>query len=294
MWLAGPALAAAEEAEHDEEVPYAVTMMHHIVDGDDWQYPWPNAELGRTVHFSEVFGKWEFTVGEVTIDMTPTRHVIFMWITCAILIFLFVIYAPRRYDKNGVPLGLNNILESLILFVRDDIAVANLGKKDAPKYQKFLMTIFFFILSMNLFGLVPYSATPTSNINVTGALALIAFCSFMFAGMRSQGVVGFWTHLVPSGVPLPLWPMMFPIEFVGLLTKPFALMVRLFANMTAGHIVILSLLGLIFVNHSLVWVPVSVPFALFIYLLELLVSVLQAYIFAMLTALFIGMASHPH
>ncbi|MDF1564534.1 MAG: F0F1 ATP synthase subunit A [Deltaproteobacteria bacterium] len=277
-----------------EETPYADVMMHHITNGYDVEVPAPNGHLGHKIDLRETFGTWSFQLGETTIDMTPSKLVLFLWLSAFILFVLYGVIAPRKYDERGVPRGFGNLLEVLVIFVRDEIAIANIGKKDGPRYVPFLLTLFLFILVMNFVGLIPYMSTATSNLAVTGALALIAFFMTTLAGMRAHGTLGYWKALVPSGVPAALWPLMWPIEFVGLFTKPFALTVRLFANMTAGHVVILSLLGLIFVQKSLVWVPVSVPFALFIYLLEILVALLQAYIFAMLTALFIGLASHDH
>jgi F-type H+-transporting ATPase subunit a len=161
--------------------------------------------------------------------------------------------------------------------------------------------VFFFILFMNLEGLLPFPAfrgfpgisTATGNLNVTAVLALFTFVLTQIAGMRAQGVVGYWTHLVPSGVPKPLWPLMFVIEFFGLFTKPFALTVRLFANMVAGHIVIFFLIALtLFI--SVYVAPLSVAFALGIFLLELFVGLVQAYVFTILSALFIGMTQHAH
>lgn len=301
LFALAPAVIHAQEAadveaaaEEEPSEPYSTVMMHHITDGYEIAIPWFNAELEHTVDLHEVFGHWVVNVGGHEIDFTPSRYVIFMWIVVALLFLVFAVYGRRRYDENGVPKGMNNLVEVLVVFVRDEIAIATIGKKDGPRYVPFILTLFFFILFANLLGLLPYSSTITNTLSVTGALALIAFVGIEYAGMRAQGVVGYWKHLVPSGVPFFLWPIMLPIEFVGLFTKPFALMVRLFANMTAGHVVILSLLGLIFILKTAYVAPASVAFALFIYLLELLVAFIQAYIFAMLTSLFIGLASHPH
>src|SRR5207245_7028300 len=146
----------------------------------------------------------------------------------------------------------------------------------------------------NLLGLLPYGATPTGNISVTASLAGVAFLMIQGAGIREHGLVGFFKNLVPHGVPKWLLPVMLPVEFLGMLTKPFALCVRLLANMTGGHVAILSLIGLVFILKG-VWVGavLSVPFSLFIECIEILVAFLQAYIFTMLTALFIGMSAHP-
>jgi len=168
----------------------------------------------------------------------------------------------------------------------------NLGE-EGKHYLPFLLTVFFFILFCNLLGLIPYAGTATGNVSVTAALALIALSMIQLGGIRQHGLAHHFKNLVPHGIPVWLLPIMIPVEVMGQLTKPFALCIRLYANMTAGHIVIYSLLGLIFLFKSLVVAPVSVGFALFISVLELFVAFLQAYIFTMLTSLFMGMAIHP-
>jgi F-type H+-transporting ATPase subunit a len=267
-------------------------MMHHVADGYVVEYPgacekdgakgfhW-NCEwdLKRTFGTSLVFGK---------VDMTPTKHVIFMWLASATLLVV-VLSGVRR--KALVPRGLYGFVEVLVNFVRKDLAEANIGKENADKYLPYLLSAFFFILFVNLFGLLPYSATATANINVTVCMALFTFFITQYASIRGMGVGGYFAHLT-GGVPTSLWPLWFimvPVEILGLFTKPFALTVRLFANMVAGHFVILALLGLIFAIS--VWVfPVSVALALAIFMLELFVAFVQAYIFTMLSSLFIGAA----
>lgn len=224
-------------------------------------------------------------------DISLTRHVIFLWLG-AILVAIFLITTARQYKKSLVPHGFANLIEMLVLFIRDDIIAATIGPKYANRYLPYLGTVFFFILTCNLIGLVPYGATATSNISVTAALAVMSFIAIQFAGMKKHGVIGYFKGLIPSGVPGFLIPIMFIVELLGLFTKPFALTIRLFANMTAGHVVILALIGLIFILKTPFIAPVSIAFALFIYLLELLVAFIQAYIFTMLTSLFIGMAIH--
>ena len=181
-----------------------------------------------------------------------------------------------------------NLLEMIVLFVRDEIAIKNIGKEEGPRYTPYLLTAFFFVLFMNLIGLFPELATPTSNLAITAGLALCTFLLTQVAGIRAAGVGGYFKHLT-GGVAPWLWPIMIPVEVLGLFTKPFALTLRLFANMLAGHIVLFSLLGLIFIIGSAAVAVVAVPFAVFIYFLELFVCFLQAYIFAMLSSLFIGM-----
>ena len=227
----------------------------------------------------------------VTFHLAITKHVVFLWLA-ALIVATLMIYTARSYRKSLVPKGIANLIEMIIEFIKDEIVTPTIGEKYIKTFLPFLGTIFFFILTCNLLGLVPYGSTATSNISVTGSLALLSFIMIQFAGMKKNGVIGYFKGLIPHGVPVFLLPIMFVVEVLGLFTKPFALMIRLFANMTAGHVVILALIGLIFILKTPFISPVSILFALFIYLLELLVALIQAYIFTMLSSLFIGMAIH--
>jgi F-type H+-transporting ATPase subunit a len=225
------------------------------------------------------------------LNLSITKHVVFIWLG-ALIVFLLLWMTALSYKKSLVPRGLSNVIEVLVTFIRDEIVAPTIGTSYTNKFLPFLGTIFFFILTCNLLGLFPYGSTATSNISVTGALAAISFVVTQFAGMKKNGMYGYIKGLIPHGVPVFLLPIMFVVELLGLFTKPFALMIRLFANMTAGHVVILALIGLIFVLKTPFISPVSILFALFIYLLEILVALIQAYIFTMLSSLFIGMAIH--
>ena len=224
------------------------------------------------------------------LDLSVTKAVVMMWIVAGFLVALFALAARRA--KDPVPRGLRNVLEVLILFVRDEIARKNIAH-GADRYVGFLATTFFFILVCNLAGLVPGAFTATGSISVTAALATMAFLMIQWGGIREFGVAGHFKNLLPPGLPWWIVPLMVPVEILGVFAKPFALAVRLFANMTAGHVVIYSLVFIIFIMKSAAWAGMSVPFALFIYLLEILVAFLQAFIFTLLTALFIGMSVHP-
>jgi F-type H+-transporting ATPase subunit a len=271
------------------------TMMHHVANGTVMELPgfcdggfkW-NCEIDLV---KATGGGWKIHVGQTTIDMTPSKHVVMMLLSAVILSVLLITAARKR---SLVPRGFYNFVELLVEFVRG-IAVANIGKKDADRFVPYLCTAFFFVLTMNLLGLVPFMATATANVSVTVALALFTFFITQYAAIKSMGIKGYLAHMT-GGVPPSLawlWPIMIPVEFLGLFTKPFALTVRLFANMVAGHFVILALLGLIFAVS--VWVaPVSVALALGIFLLELFVAFVQAYIFTMLSALFIGAGLAHH
>lgn len=222
-------------------------------------------------------------------DFSITKNVLSLFMG-AVLILLILSNVARFYKKNGpvAPKGLAKYLEVLIVMVRDDIAKANIGHK-YNKYVPYLLTIFFFIFINNLLGLVPFlpgGANLTGNITVTLFLSVCTLLVTLFSANKN-----YWLHIFAMpGVPKPLLIIMIPIELVGILTKPFALMIRLFANISAGHIIILALISIIFINQNVAWGGLSVPMALFISVLELLVAFLQAFLFAMLSALFIGAA----
>lgn len=264
------------EAAHGAE--WGVDIVHHLADARYIELP-PFGEI----HLPEIhlFG----------LDLSITKYTVYMWIAAALLLLVLLPMARRR---GGVYHGLFNAFEALIVYVRDEIVYANLGREEGRPYVPFIATLFFFILFMNLLGLVPYGATPTGNLAVTGVLALFAMAAIEVSGIVANGPVKYAKSLVPAGVPMFLAPIMIPIEIIGHFAKPFALMVRLFANMTAGHVVILSMLGLIFLLKTWAVVPVSIGFALFIFLLEILIAFIQAYIFAVLTAVFIQLSRHPH
>ncbi len=223
------------------------------------------------------------------IDMSVTGHLVMMWVASLLLIVSLIISTKRR---GLVPSGFANAIEAIAVFIREDVAVPNLGARDARKYMPFLMTVFFFILFCNLLGLIPFGQTATGNINVTATLAGISFATMLGAGIKHNGLFGFFKGLIPPNLPVALLPLMIPLELLGLLTKPFALCIRLFANMLAGHVVILSLIGIIFILKTIVIAPFSIAFALAMYLLEIFIGFLQAYVFTLLTALFVGLCIH--
>jgi F-type H+-transporting ATPase subunit a len=227
-------------------------------------------------------------------DLSITKNVAAMMVAAAIGLLLFISLA-RSYIKSGIaePRGIQGLLEPVILFVKEDIAIPNMGEKNHEKFLPYLLTIFFFILINNLLGLVPFfpfGANVTGNIAVTFVLASFTFIITQFSGNRQ-----YWRHVFATpGVPLWLLPIMIVVEMIGLIAKPFALMVRLFANITAGHIIILGLISIIFLFKTLWVLPGAALFVLFMDCLELLVAFLQAYIFTLLSALFIGIAVEEH
>jgi F-type H+-transporting ATPase subunit a len=211
----------------------------------------------------------------------------------AVVLVLVFTSVARSYKKNpGRPRGLQAFMEPLILYVKDEIVYPNLGKK-TDKFLPYLLTVFFFILFNNLFGIIPIfpgNANVTGNIAVTMTLALFTFFAINLNGNKHYWKHTFWM----PGVPVFVRPILAVVELMGMIVKPVALTIRLFANITAGHIIILSLVSLIFIFESLTMAPVSFIFVLFMNCLELLVAFLQAYIFTMLSALFISMAVEDH
>ena len=295
-------------------------ILHHIADSYEWHlwgdisiplpvilYTEGNLDIFMSSEFHH--GKSKVIRGDRTykidhhkiveendkkiINVSVTKNVASMILSVLILFFILRKVSAGYKNKKQAPKGIQAFLEPLILFVRDDIIKSSIGPK-YKRYTVFLLTIFFFILINNLLGLTPGAANVTGNISVTLVLSLFTFIIITVSANK-----GYWKHLIkPPGTPLPLLPIMIPIEIFGVFTKPFALMIRLFANITAGHIIIFSLISLIFVasnngeNVVVGWAvaPLSVMFVLFIFLIEILVAFLQAYIFTLLSAVFIGLA----
>jgi len=310
--LSSVALAAGGKNGEESAADY---ILHHVADDDQFELeiPWPgmrdkNPILSFHSGFFD-FLKYETQEGACKkgvpagsalsafpgiakwangcIDMRPSKMLVLMWMAAALLL-LFVAW-PRRYRDASklTPAGLrSNILEAIVLFIRDEIAVKNIGNPEAKRYTPFLCTAFMFILSMNWLGLVPIFGSATGSLAVTCGLAITTFVLTQIASIRSAGVVGFAKHLT-GGVPWFLTPIMIPIEIIGLFTKPFALMIRLFANLLAGHMVLFFIIGLMFLVTF--WaVFAAVPMAAAIYFLEIFIGFVQAYVFTILSAVFIG------
>lgn len=225
------------------------------------------------------------------LDFSITKTVVGM-LAAALIGLLLFISLGRSYRKSGIshPKGIQSFLEPVVLFVRDDIAIPNIGEEKFEKFMPYLLSVFFFILINNIMGLVPFP--PPFGANVTGNIAVtLTLAVFTFLIIQINGTKTYWKHIFAApGVPFWLLPIMIPVEIIGMISKPFALMIRLFANITAGHIIVLSLVCLIFIFKSLAVAPVSVLFVIFMDCLELLVAFLQAYVFTLLSALFISMA----
>jgi F-type H+-transporting ATPase subunit a len=264
------------------------------------------------------------------IDLSVTKHVLMLWIVAAI-VFVLVTATVRRYVRQErlIPAGFTNALEAVVEFVRDSIAAPNMGPQWVKTWTPLLLSFFFFILAANVIGMIPFfdaialanhtvfhlpeesfitqvthgGTTATGNYNVTAALATVTFFAIIVAGVRAHGFVKHWTNMVPHGLPLPVTIMLIPIEIMGMLVRPFALTMRRAANMTGGHIAILAILSFVFIFTELferaifgvgVGVLLSLPLAVGISALEIIVILVQAYVFTLLSAVFIGMAIHAH
>lgn len=239
--------------------------------------------------FSLIGGKQK--ASDVFFDLSITKNTASMFISVIFMIIIFVGMA-RTYKTSALPKGFGKLMEPVIVFIRDEVAIPNLGSAKYKKFMPYLLTAFFFIWFNNLFGLIPFfpgGANLTGNIAITAVLAIITLLITLFSANKD-----YWKHIFMPPVPILLYPIMVPIEIIGIFTKPFALMMRLFANVTAGHIMILAIISLIFIFKSPFLGFASVPLALFVSVLELLVAALQAYIFTVLSALFIGIAIADH
>jgi F-type H+-transporting ATPase subunit a len=293
--------AAAQQGGAESAPDLAGMLMHHLVDSHEievgilgWQ---------RTFHLPQ----WEpVHIGSLALDLSPTKHVVFMVGAAILLLLVFLPIGRLMRGKYAgrAPRGFPNAMEAMVLFFRNEVVRRNIGH-GADAYTGFILTLFFFILTMNLLGLIPFGATATGNLAVTGALALTTFAVTEISGMRELGFKGYMGTIfyAPPGLggvgKALMLVVMTPVELLGKLTKPFALMIRLFANMTAGHTLVLSLIGMIFVFANLTLgkffiAGASLTMVLAIMVLELFVAFLQAFIFAMLSSVFIGLIRHPH
>jgi len=311
---AEPAANAAQEAGHaaSEAFDAGATILGHVA----------NSPLEHPlIHLPPLFG----------IDMSITKHVLMLWVSAALLLGVVTI-AVRRYARDGqmVPKGpVMGLIEYVAVRIRDEIVEPNVGKKWVNTYTPLIMMFFLFIVTINALGLLPIfdllallnhtvlhlpeesflvrlthgGTTPTGNFNVTAALATISFFAIITAGMRSHGFFGHWKNLVPHGVHPALWIILIPIEILGMFVRPFALTMRLAANMTGGHVAVLAVVAMIFIMAEsarsaivgLGMAVIAVPLAVGISVLEAVVVVpVQAFVFTLLTAVFVGMAIHAH
>ena len=275
-------------------------IMPHITDAPHLEVPWPNSHLAKEVHLPQ----WGAIghLGPFAIDLSPTKHVVMLLLAatlCAITLIMTASAHKRHTHAIGRPKGFAAGLEGVVLYVRNEVILANVGPH-GNAFVPYLLTLFFFILFANMLGLIPYGATATGNIAVTAMLAIISFLVIEIAGMRALGkgywsTIFYWPHDMKNGpMKVFLFLILTPVELLGKFTKPFALAIRLFANMTAGHVIVLAFIGMIFTFKSWVIAPAPLLMALAIMLLEVFVALLQAYIFTLLTSVFIGQMRVAH
>lgn len=270
----------------------------HITDGHHLELPYWKAPFYKEIELPH----WEpIQIGGMSIDISPTKHVVFM-ILAALLVSISLIYAGaasrKQHASAGHSRGFAGTMEAMALYLRNEVVLPNVGPH-GNAFVPFGLTVFFFILACNLFGLIPYGSTATGNIAVTATLAIVTMLVIEFAGIRANGLgylntIFYWNKDLPMAVRVLMFFVMSPVEMVGKLAKPFALMIRLFANMTAGHIVLLALIGLIFAFQSWALAGVPVLMAVAISMLEIFVAFLQAYIFTLLACVFIGQMREAH
>lgn len=299
------ATAAAPAQEHGTEPAArkpkgpADILMPHLTDSKHFEYPCFHSWEEWACHVT--LPSWPVHLGSMTVDMGPTKHTLWLLIAATIVatVLLLTARAHKRHSHaSGHPKGFAAAMEAVILYLRNEIYLPVLGGHGGERYVPFCLSLFFFIAVANLLGLMPYGSTATGNLAVTASLALITFAMIEIAGMKAlgKGYIGtiiYWPHDMSLALKLPLTLIMTPIEIISKFTKPFALTVRLFANMVAGHVIILSLIGLIFLFGWAVALP-SILMALFIMVLETLVVFVQAFIFSLLAAVFIGQIRAAH
>jgi F-type H+-transporting ATPase subunit a len=270
--------------EHHEEIVYKGNYDYKIIEG--------KVKIVKLVDATEVV---DVEASKALWDFSITKNVASLFVSVLILLVV-LLTAARAYKKTGItsaPKGVQSFMEPIVLFVRDEVAIPNIGKKKFAKYMPFLLTIFFLVLVNNFLGLVPFFP---GGANVSGNIAFtmtLAVCVFVVVNLSANK--NYWEHIF--WMPGMHWSMklfLAPIELIGVFTKPISLMIRLFANITAGHILVLSLICLIFIFKTVYASAIAVPFAVFIGMIELLVAFLQAYIFTMLSAMYIGMATEEH
>lgn len=289
--------AAAEHAVPQAEGPVDI-ITPHITDSRHLEIPWPNAHLAKEVElptFAPVH------IGSLEVDLSPTKHVVFMALAAIIVALVLIISAntsKKQHETIGHTKGFAGAIEAMALYLRNEVVLPNVGHH-GEAFVPFALTLFFFILVMNLFGMLPWGATATGNVSVTATLAIITAIVVEVAGIRANGLgylstIFYWNKELPLIMRVIMFVVMSPVEMVGKISKPFALTIRLFANMTAGHIVLLALMGLIFTFKSWVITPVPVLMATAISMLELFVAFLQAFIFTLLASVFIGQIREAH
>jgi F-type H+-transporting ATPase subunit a len=293
-----PVMAQASEAPATQ-ASNQVDIMGHLGNSSEIEVPYWKSPYQYPVHLPQFP---PVRIGGVSLDFSITKHLVFLLLSATLVGIIFVLSGrsvARAQAVGRPPKGFAGAMEAMALYIRQEVVLPNVGHH-GEGYAPYLLTVFFFILAANLLGLVPWGASATGNISVTGALALVAFVVIEVSGMRALGTAGYLKTIfyLPPGLPTILKPIILailtPIELIGKLAKPFALAVRLFANMTAGHALVLALIGLIFTFKSFTVGLVAAPMATAIMVLEVFVAFLQAFVFTLLTSVFIGLMRAEH
>jgi len=287
IWDEGLQIFSSTKLHHGEEVAQVGTHYYKLEHGKIYK-----TDADGTINYD----KTHHVTNSAPLDLSITKGVVSMLFIALLMFWIFRSLAKTYGENGGVPAGIGRFFEPIVLYIRDDIARPNIGEKKYMKYMNFLLTVFFFVWFLNLLGLTPLGVNVTGNIAVTFGLALLTFIITNFTGTKD-----YWLHLFdPLGssmkwyAKIPLYIILIPIEVLGVFIKPFSLLIRLYANMQAGHIVLMSLIGLMFIFKSWLGSPLSFGLAFAISLIELLVALLQAYIFTMLSALYFGFAAEEH
>jgi F-type H+-transporting ATPase subunit a len=300
FWFLLSQASHGSEGQQDVGAVWNDHMMMEVADGSHFIIPFVNLEVNLP-HWPPLH------IGALTIDLSPTKHVIWLAMAATFCAIVMIWTARKTHGRGSAnaPKGLANVIEAFVIYVRDEVAMRNIGK-GGEGYVPFVLTLFFFILFLNLFGLVPFGASATGNIGVTASLAILSLVAIEVGGLIHLGPRAYLKTIVyvPEGLPwygqIPMALIMTPVEAIAKLARIFALAIRLFANMTAGHLVILSLVGLVFMAGAAEGpikyfvAPAPVLMAVAIMMMEIFIAFLQAYIFAMLTSVFIGLVRHPH
>lgn len=290
-----PAVSASDAAEHAT----SIDVMEHLSNARTIEVPYWRAPYTRHLPLPQFA---PLHLGPVAIDLSPSKHSVYLLLAAIIVLLVFTSVArsvARAQRAGRHATGFAGAMEATTMYIRNEVILPNVGHH-GEGFVPYLLTVFFFVLTCNLLGLFPWGATATGNISVTATLAFITFVTIEIAGMRSLGFGGYLHTIffIPPGVPLIMKPIMLvimtPIEIIGKLAKPFALAVRLFANMTAGHVLVLALVGLPFALQTMLVTPVSTGMATATMILEVFVAFLQAFVFTLLSAVFIGLIRESH
>jgi len=283
LWDNGLKVFLSSKFHHGEEVAEVGGDYYKLHHSKIYKVDGPDGQIMEDAH--------HHATNEKPLDLSITKNVSLIFLVFGIMFFMFSRMAKSYKKNNGMPKGTGRFLEPIVLYVRDEIAIPNIGEKHYKRYMSYLLTVFFFVWIINLFGLTPIGMNLTNNIAVTLCLALITYVITTFSGNKN-----YWKHIFwMPGVPVPMKIILAPIELLGTLIKPFALMIRLYANITAGHVVLMSIIGMIFLFQNWLGSSLSLLLAFVLAILELLVAALQAYIFTVLSALYFGMAvEEPH